>query len=50
MPSREDERWLNLSGKHASACTCVKCVESHLKRHQAGGGTIGFLRRLFGRR
>ena len=31
MPKREDERRLNLSGRHPEACTCQDCTDRFLK-------------------
>ena len=31
MPKREDERRLNLSGRHPAACTCQDCTDRFLK-------------------
>ncbi len=31
MPRREDERLLNLSGRHPAACTCQDCTDRFLK-------------------
>ena len=32
MPRREDERRLNLSGRHPEACTCKDCTDRFLKK------------------
>ena len=32
MPSREDERWLNLSSKHPAACRCQNCTDKFLNQ------------------
>ena len=31
MPKREDERLLNLAGRHPAACTCQDCTDRFLK-------------------
>ena len=32
MPRREDERHLNIAGKHPEACTCKECTDKFLKK------------------
>ena len=31
MPKREDERLLNMAGRHSAACTCQDCTDRFLK-------------------
>ena len=31
MPKREDERLLNMAGRHPAACTCQDCTDRFLK-------------------
>jgi hypothetical protein len=31
MPKREDERFLNMAGRHPTACTCQDCTDRFLK-------------------
>ena len=31
MPKREDERLLNIAGRHPAACTCQDCTDRFLK-------------------
>ena len=31
MPKREDERLLNMTGRHPAACTCQDCTDRFLK-------------------
>jgi hypothetical protein len=34
MPKREDERLLNLAGRHPAACTCRDCTDRFLKANK----------------